>query len=215
MDKVIQRVRDRCERICGKKQSECFVNKKEQINCMADMIINKASSIIMALGTSLQMDDHALLRDTAKESLSAASELSNWIKYLQIVPDLFALSTLVLDADSVKKRTEIRYPMPKDFEGMIKVIYDNTFEARLINFSQNGMQIILSQPLEKGTVIKCHLLADIIDENTKPFKATAMYCVPKGNSYMCGAQITDMRNSGFFNFFSLVHQLMMEITLIH
>jgi hypothetical protein len=179
---------------------------------MADMIINKASSIIMALGTSLQIDDHELMRDTARESLSAACELSNWIKYLQIVPDLYALSTLVLDADAVKKRTEIRYPVPEEFEEKIKIIYDDLLEGRLVNFSQQGMQILLSRPIENGTIIQCRLVADIDDRSSKPFKATAMYCVPAKDSYMCGAQISEMQSSGFFNFFSLVHQLMLDTT---
>jgi hypothetical protein len=179
---------------------------------MADMIINKASSIIMALGTSLQMDDHEFLRETAKESLSAACELSNWIKYLQIVPDLLALSTLVLDADSVKKRTEIRYPLPKEFENKIKVIYDDIHEAKIVNFSQNGIQILLSRPIEKAMVIQCHLLADVNKQTSKPFKATAMYCVPTEGSYMCGAQISDLHRGGTFNFFSIVHQLMLDMT---
>jgi hypothetical protein len=212
LDKAIQRVSDRCERICGKKQSECYVNKREQINCIADMVINKTSSIIMSLSASLQTDDGGFLRDTASESLTDASELSNWIKYLQIVPDLRTLSTLVLDTSSAEKRKEIRYPVPGDLEGRINVICDDMPDAGLLNFSQSGMQIRSSRPIKEGAVLKCHIVTDVEEGPKNPFKATAMYCIPVEGSYMCGARISEMRGSGVFNFFSLVHQLMLDMT---
>jgi hypothetical protein len=210
--KKIQRVSDRCKRICGKKQSECFVNKKEQINCIADMVINKTSSIIMTLGASVQMKDSEFILETAMESLSDAGELSNWIKYLQIVPDLLTLSSLILDADSMEKRKEIRYPVPGELEGQIKVVSDDIPEARLVNFSQSGMQILSSRPIEGGAVHQYHLMSDIEDGLKNPFKAMVMYCIPTEGSYICGARIVEMLGSGIFNFFSPIHQLMLDMT---
>jgi hypothetical protein len=213
MNVRVQRVSDRCKRICGQKEPECYVNKKEQINCISDMVINKTSSVMMALSASLQMDDSVFLRETARESLSDACELSNWIKYLQIVPDLFTLSTLVLDAASAEKRTEIRYPLPKDFEGRINVIYNGMLEAKLVNFSQKGLQIISSQPIKEGTVLQCHMMTDVAEGSNNPFKATAMYCVSVDGSNICGARITEMQGSEVFNYFSLVHQFMLDMTV--
>ena len=115
-DKRIERVSDRCKRICGEKLDDCYVNRKEQLLCISDMVVNKTASIMMALSASLQMDDTEFLKETARDSLSDTCELSNWIKYLQIVPDLQNLSSLVLDADSAEKRTEIRYPLPKELD---------------------------------------------------------------------------------------------------
>ena len=168
---------------------------------------------MMALSASLQMDDSEFLRETAKESLSDVCELSNWIKYLQIVPDLLTLSTLVLDTDAAEKRTEIRYPLSKEFEGQIHVIYNGMLEAKLVNFSQKGIQIISSQPIEEGTVLQCHLMADVAEGTNNPFKATAMYCASVDGSNICGARITEMQGSGVFNFFSLVHQFMLDMTV--
>jgi len=215
LDKKIERVSDRCERICGQKQSECFVNKKDQINCISDMVVNKTSSIMMALSASLQMDDSEFLLDTARESLADACELSNWIKYLQIVPNLLTLSTLVLDAENTEKRMEIRYPTPEEFEGRLNVIYDEMLEAKLVNFSQKGMQIRSAKPIEGGAVIKCHLIADIADGLKNPFIATVMYCVPQDGAYVSGVRISQMQNSSVFNFFSLVHQLMLDLAQEH
>jgi hypothetical protein len=179
---------------------------------MADIIINKTSSIIMTLGASLQMNDGGFIRDTASESLTDACELSNWIKYLQIVPDLLTLSALVLDADSTKKRKEIRYPLPGELEGHINVICNDMHEAKLVNFSQSGMQILSPRPIKEAAVLQCHLVADVAEGLKNPFKATAMYCDQVDGSYMCGARISEMRGSGFFNFFNLVHQLMLDMT---
>jgi hypothetical protein len=209
MDKEIHTVSDRCERICGKKQLECFVNKKQKSGRMADMIFNKNSSIMMALGASRQMDDGEFLRDTEGESMSDACELSNWIQYLQIMHAL-TLSALILDPEAVEKWTEIRFPLPSEFERQINVICDDVHEARLLNFSQRGMQILSSRPIREGTVFQCRLVADGEEDYRNPFMATAMYCIPVEGSYMCGARLSDMHGSGVFNFFSRVHQLMMD-----
>jgi hypothetical protein len=212
LSKAIHKVSDRCERICGKKKSECFVNKKEQINCIADMVINKTTTIAMSLTASVRMKDSDFILETALESISDAGELSNWIKYLQIVPDLLTLSSLVLDVDSTEKRKQIRYPVPGEFEGRIRVVFDDMHKVGLLNFSQSGMQMLSSRPMEKGNIIQCHLAADIEEAPTTPFKAAVMYCFPTGGSYTCGARILELRGSEIFNFFSPVHQLMLDMT---
>ena len=212
-EKRIERVSDRCRRICGENLDHCFVNKKEQINCISDMVINKTASIMMALSASLQMDDYEFLKDTGRESLSDTCELSNWVKYLQIVPDLLTLSSLVLDADSAEKRSEIRYPLPSEFEGKVNIIFSDMLEARLINFSQSGMQVATNKPIEQGTVLECHLTKDIEEGLVSPFKAKAMYVVSSNGSNICGMRIVEMQGSEVFNFFSLVHQLMLDIKM--
>ena len=177
------------------------------------MVVNKTASIMMALSASLQMDDYEFLKDTARESLSDTCELSNWVKYLQIVPDLLTLSSLVLDADSAEKRTEIRYPLPSEFKGKFNVIFSDMLEAGLINFSQSGMQVATSKPIEQGTVLECHLTEDIEKGLVNPFKAKAMYVVSSNGSNICGMRIVEMQGSEVFNFFSLVHQLMLDIKM--
>lgn len=176
------------------------------------MVINKTSSIIMTLGASLQMDDSELLRETAGESLSDACELSNWIKYLQIVPDLFALSSLILDTSSSEKRREIRYPLPAELEGRINVLCNDMFETMLLNFSQRGMQILSPLAIKEGTVLQCHLVSDDIKNTKSRFKASVMYCIPTEDSFMCGARVSEMKGNGSLNLFSLVHQLIMDYT---
>lgn len=179
---------------------------------MADVIINKTTSIIMSLSASLQTDDRELLKDTARESLSNACELSNWIKYLQIVPDLLTLSTLVLDSNSVQKRKEIRYPVPAELEGRINVLCDDMFEARLVNFSQSGMQILSDRPIREGSILRCRLITDVEEGTPKTFRATAMYCAQIEDSYICGALISDIHGNGGFNFFNAIYQLILDYT---
>jgi hypothetical protein len=129
------------------------------------------------------------------------------------VPDLQTLSSLVLDADSAEKRTEVRYPLPPEFVGKINVLFSDMIEAKITNFSQSGMQITTNKQVERGDVLTCNLSEDISEGLKNPFKARVQYAVPSNDSYICGMRIVEMQGSDIFNFFSLVHQLMLDIRI--
>ena len=208
MGNVIHRVRDRCEGICKKNQSERFADRKKQTGCVADMIINKTSSMMMARGTALRVDDKEFPEDSADERRSDTCEISGWIKHLQVM-HLITLSALVLNSKYVEKLTDIRHPLPSEFQGQIKIVTDNGIKARLVNFSQKGMQVLSPWPLDEGEEFHFHLVTDRGDDASNLFKASAMYCTPADGPFLCGVRILEMDGREAFNFFSCVHQLMM------
>jgi hypothetical protein len=216
MDKAIHNIKERCERICKKNRSDCLFKRENHTGCIADMIINKTSTInktsswMLTLSDALKMDDcDEYLSDSAFESMPDACEISNWIKYMQVM-HLISLSSLVLNEKSEEKRKEIRYPFPREFEGQINIICDDMLKATLVNCSQKGMQILSSRPIEKGTVFKFSLEADVDEGSRNQFKATSVYCVPVEDSYVSGVRIQEMDGNGVFNFFSRVHRLMLD-----
>jgi hypothetical protein len=72
------------------------------------------------------------------------------------------------------------------------------------------MQILSPEPIRESAILKCRLLADVNEGPMNPFRATAIYCIPLKDHYLCGARIVEMHNSGVFNFFSVVHQLILD-----
>lgn len=212
--RAIERVSDRCQRICGEKREDCYVNSKSQINCIADMVINKTTSMGMLLRGALESDDLEFVRDTIRESMNNSTELSNWVRYLQIVPDLQNLSTLVLDADSEERRTEIRYPLPEDKRPFINVLLgDGKSEGELVNFSQSGLQVLSTEPFDKGMVLDCQLTARISAAHAISFRAAVMYAVPAGDAHIMGMRVMDVQGGNVFNIFGTVHQLMVDVDM--
>lgn len=62
-------------------------------------------------------------------------------------------------------------------------------------------------------MLECHLTEDIEKGLANPFKAKAMYVVSSNGSNICGMRIVEMQGSAVFNFFSQVHQLMLDIRM--
>ena len=213
LDRAVDRVGDRCVRICGGMKEECFVNRREQINCIADMVINKTTVMSVALDSALKTGDREMIEKRIKASLKSASELANWIKYLQMVPDLRTLSSLVLDADSGEKRMEIRYPMPEDETGSLRVVLPGGGESSLVDFSQSGLGILSQAPLQAGAVVECRLTSDATGPRPEVFTAEARWCLPAGGGHACGMLIREVKGRASFNFFNMVNQFMLNIEL--
>jgi hypothetical protein len=212
-ERSVDRVRDRCRRICGETREDCFVNSREQINCIADMVVNKTSVMSIALNALLKSNDPENMKRKAEGAKRSASELSNWIKYLQMVPDLQALSTLVLDAEAEEKRTEIRYPVPEEEKGMIRVVLPGGSEAGLNYFSQSGLGLVSQEPLEKGSEPECRLTSDATGPHMVVFRGTVMYSFPSEGGHVSGMRINEVKGQGSFNFFDTVNQFLINIEM--
>jgi hypothetical protein len=212
-ERSVDRVEDRCRRICGETRDDCFINSRKQINCISDTIINKTTIMTISLGSILKSNDMDLMKKKAAFAMKSASELANWIKYLQMVPDLQALSSLVLDAEAEEKRTEIRYPVPEREKGRIRVVLPGGSEAGLIYFSQSGLGILSPEPLEKGSDLECRLTSDITGPQAEVFRAGVRYSAPSGDGHFCGMLISEVKGYGPFNFFDLVNQFLTDIEL--
>jgi hypothetical protein len=207
MGNVIHRVRERCDSICKKKRSECDINRQEQTGCMADMIINKTSGM-MTLGAEHGTDNRGLSGDKAGGRRSDGCEISSWIKHLQVM-HLISLSRLILNVEYVENLTDIRDPLPSEFEGQIKIVCDNGIKARIVNFSPKGMQVLSPWPMDEGEELHFRLVTDLGESENNTFKASAMYCTSVKGAFLCGMRILQKEGRAALNFYSSVHKLMM------
>jgi hypothetical protein len=208
MGNVIHRVRERCDSICKKKRSERDINRGGQTGCMADMVINRTSSMMMARGTALRMDDKEFPEDAADERRSDECEVSSWVKHLQVM-HLISLSRLILNVEYVEKLTDIRNPLPSEFEGQIKIVCDNGIKARIVNFSPKGMQVLSPWPMDEGEELHFRLVTDLGESENNTFKASAIYCTSVKGAFLCGMRILQKEGRAALNFYSSVHKLMM------
>lgn len=211
----IERMSDRCKRICGNVDKPCYVDNKNHIGCLTDSIINRTSAICMMLNYSINETDKEALDNNIKDSLAIANELSNWIKYIQLIGNLQKLLPLVLNSDAGEKRREIRYPLPdaftEDFKTQIKMNCA-PMPSALVNYSQSGVQLMTPEPIGPGSVIECRLSAGTSNNGSKgvPFKAKIVYSVESMDGFVTGAKLEEVFGSPVFNFFNSVHGLIIE-----
>lgn len=208
---MLDRMSDRCKRICGTVDNECYINSKNQLRCIIDMVINNTSTITMTLGFSLDEDSRDAMVENMKLAINSSNELSNWIKFLQLMGDLKKLSSLVLDSDAKENRTEIRYPMTVP-TGKITV-YANGAHGDIINYSQSGVKFYCSEPLEPGTSMEADLVLNIPQGKKVPIVLKVAYCIKSedNNQYIAGAQLQEVYGSRLFNFFNEVHHMIMDL----
>ncbi len=212
---MINRMKDRCRLICGSEDPDCFVTSKNQLNCIADLVINKTTGITMMLELSLSGKKVYEEGEAIRKAFASTNELSNWIKYLQMVGDMKELHSLVLDSDQNEKRGEIRYPMPEvqaDKVGMALADTEGQGFLRVINFSQSGVRFISPAPYEVGDVIESHLVSSggsWVD--TVVLKAEVRNCLGSEGIYPVGARVCEVSGKDTFNFFGNMHSLMLGV----
>lgn len=207
---MIDRMIDRCQRICGSAEGTCFVNNRDQLKCIADMVINKTAGITMTLDFLMMESDPQMLKEGIHDSIRAANELANWIKYMQLVQDLRQMSSLVLDSDQREKRKEIRYPVPERFESLkVRVVFDGAeSEGKLENFSSSGLRFTSNKPIKPGTRMQVIVIGA---SSSVSLAAEARYCGDPGKpKFAIGALIEPDPCGGSVNFFNDAYRLLME-----
>lgn len=213
-DKEIEKVADRCKRICGGSTEQCYIRNDKQLRCIADMVINKTATIIKGLKSALENDDNKALKQAALLSMRNATELSNWIQYLQTISDYNSYSKLVLDATSSERRTEIRYPLWDRCQKKFQVLLNNgADQAEILNISQSGVELRTQKDIPKGTIMECQLVANKQKSRATHFIAEAVYCKKVGDAYECGARVLEAGGEKLFNFFGFVHQFTINIEM--
>lgn len=207
---MVDLMKDRCRRICGSKIDTCYVNSTNQLRCITDMVINKTTAVSMSLGMSLRDSNPEKKEEKVKRAIYSSNELSNWIKYLQLVGDLRELSSLVLDSDTQEKRTEIRYPMSIAADNIM--IHTNGYSGRIINFSQSGVLFISDKPMKLDDSFDASLVLNTPLGKKIPFKFKARHQnkLPDG-TYATGCLIKEVYGNTLFNFFNEVYHLMIDI----
>jgi hypothetical protein len=211
----IERMSDRCKRICGSADRHCYIHRNEQISCIADIVINKTAGISMFLGMSLKQSGAGAGDEYVRESISASNELSNWIKYLQLAGNLRELSSLVLDANPGEKRTEIRYPLPEAHSIHIAAHvglpgYNMPVAVAVTNFSQSGVQLKCPEPLETGTRVDGRVFPALYEDRETPFGAVIKYCAKHEGGHLVGARVVEVSGGTTFNFFNSIYRCITE-----
>jgi len=207
---TIERMKDRCSKFCGDKDTECFAHSKRQLNCLADIIVNKAGSISMLMGHTLEEGVDETSADVVEIAYSGMNELTNWIQYLMIVGDMRQVQDLVLGAKLNKNRSEIRYPVPIADKESIKMQCNSMDSGpmAILNFSQTGTRFVSSCPFAEDETYEFTLLnADDAARGTS-FKARVMHCVEVSGEYQIGAKVIECSGSKVFNFFGYMKPML-------
>lgn len=212
---MINRMKDRCKLICGSDDADCFVMSKNQLNCIADLVINKTTAISMLLGYHLSPGEKNNEDEMVRAAFASTNELSNWIKYLQMVGDMRELHSLVLDSDRNEKRSEIRYPLPDAHAhrvGIAMAEAEGQGFLKLINYSQSGVRFVSPVALEEGGELQFHIVskggnwADPVS-----FKAEVRNCWGSGGNFQVGARVGEISGKDAFNFFLNIHSLILGV----
>jgi hypothetical protein len=205
---------DRCKRICGTIDGPCYINSKQQINCLSDMVINKTAGISMILSFTIGEGDRDIADMNIREAVITSNELSNWVKYIGVARDLQEVSQLVLDSDTKEKRREIRYPLPVGQERKVGVelpTASGPVQATLLNFSQSGMRVTSPQALEVGSSVTGSVYVSHDSERREPFTMVVKYVGEgEGGGYTIGGQIEQLAGMRDFNFFESIYGCLMK-----
>lgn len=201
---------ERCHRICGG-LDDCFINNKKQIDCISDILINKAfgtSEIIEQLIKKYQDEELSLM---LREALRGPYEIINWVKYLQIARDL-KFSPEPLRQSLNERRREIRYPLPETIQKYIDLSIDahgRMLAGIITNLSQQGLQFITTEPVKPGMIYDLKLSSTRATGKDLFLKIKTVYCNRNEDKFISGAFIVEMPDDLSFNFFKNVLDLLL------
>jgi hypothetical protein len=209
-----EKVIERCRRICGNFSDKCFIKNGEQVACIADIIINKAS--VSLLGLEQVQGETGLSKSAYTNlelSIKAINELVNWVKFLQLSHDLRELVTISHE-DAPGKRSETRYPLPEVYQQYISThikVSDSYLPVLLLNFSQSGLQFKSPVEVSNNAVVECILTTSHAIRKKVHFKAVCKYCTSLINGeFVVGAKILEVSDNLIFNFFLDVYEFINE-----
>lgn len=203
---------ERCRRLCGGLDA-CFINSNKYIECISDILINKAFGTTEILEQLIRECNDKKLSAFLREALRGPYELINWIKYLQIARDLKLTSQTVKDPGE-ERRKEMRYPLPRTLQRYISLIIDadgKMLEGIITNMSQGGIQFITPEPLKSGTLYNIKISSTRAAKRELFLKIKLIYCQKGNNNFISGAQVLEMADELSFNFFKNVIDLIQTI----
>jgi hypothetical protein len=210
----MENITDRCRRICGLTNGDCFIGNSSQLSCIADLLINNVGCISSLLEETRSAIPAGTDSDSLDEAVSMANDLMNWVKYLQITHDLRQVAAVTPPRCRSDLRQERRYPLPSMFTEYLRLevrMDADHVPARLTNFSQRGLQFITPGALAPERQAHCRLSTDHLVRNSLSFTAQLMYCNRLDESYLVGGHITEVSSTADFNFFTSVIEFMQEV----
>jgi hypothetical protein len=204
---------ERCKRICGDDKEHCFIGNKKQVECIADMVINKMFGVSSLISISMTESDPEKMREKLSFAVKTMDELITWVKFLQIAGDLRELSALSFGEGVSEKRQETRYPLPEKYREylLMKVKVGGSFvPVSITNFSRHGIRFICPEPLAPGSVADCVLLSCHRIRKEVSFSVRVKHCSRQGTAFIAGVQTEDISDEDSFDFFRSVHDLIMQ-----
>ncbi len=194
--------------------SNCFINNKKQIACIADMVINKVFGISSVVEIALKENLKEDIVERLDLALKETQELIDWIKFLQIANDLKTLISASEANREKEQRTEMRFPLPEIYRQYI-ALKINTFgvynPVTLLNFSRSGLQFKSLFPLEINSVRECILVTSHIISKEVSFTIITRHCIKDNSGYIIGGQIEKVSDSTSFDFFKNIYDYVIEI----
>ncbi|MBI5076591.1 MAG: PilZ domain-containing protein [Nitrospirae bacterium] len=200
----------RCREICGDDVRNCFIDNQNQIDCIADMVLNKVFAVSLCIEPVLNDASEEMNRLYLKQAMHALNELTNWIKYLQVVKDIKLLAAVSEDRMSDRRR-ESRYPMPEIYQRHLKfqvAVSDLLIPVRLVNFSRHGLSLVIADKLSVDSSYRCMIsTAQTIRKETS-FNIRVRHCAGHADGFLVGAEIEDIADSLSFDFFENIVSFM-------
>jgi hypothetical protein len=194
----------RCRNICGDDVRHCFIDNQNQIDCITDMVLNKVFAVSLSLEPVLDdVSEDNKNRHYIEQAMHALHELTNWIKYLQIVKDIRLLASVSDDRTSDRRR-ESRYPMPEIYQRYLKFLVDVSgifIPAKLINFSRRGLSFVIADELSVNSSHRCIISTAQTTRKEASFNFRIRRCSEHGDGYLVDAEIEDISDGPSFDFF--------------
>lgn len=193
----------RCRDICGDDVRHCFIDNQKQIDCIADMVLNKVFAVSLCIEPVLNDAGGDKNRQCLEQAMHALNELTSWIKYLQVAKDIRLLASVSEDRMSDRRR-ESRYPMPEIYQRHLKflvAVSEIFIPARLVNFSRHGLSFVSADELSVGSSHRCMISTVQTIRKETSFNIRVRHCSAHADGYMVGAEIDGIPDSLSFDFF--------------
>lgn len=194
----------RCREICGDDEGRhCFIDKQNQIDCIADMVLNKVFAVRLCIEPVLEDMSNDKDAQYLNQAMHTLQELTNWIKYLQVVKDIRLLASVSEDRMS-DRRHESRYPLPEKYQRYLTFCIDVSsifVPARLVNFSRHGLSLVLAEALAVNSSHRCMLSTSKTIRKETYFYIRVRHCSVHDGGFLVGAEIEDISDGLSFDFF--------------
>ena len=201
---------DRCERMCGQEKERCFIQNRNQVRCIADMVVNKAMGVREPIEIAGQQESIENMRLTLRRAANSLQSLMDWVRYLHVVQDLRELR--YYDANGTNRRRDERFCVPAAYQKHVRMdIYhqSDVETVSVLDFSRHGMRFQGIMPISKGAFVDCRFSAASGLALESGFKLKVVHCQPLGDSLIVGAEITEVENEGIFQVYRKLYDFIL------
>jgi len=202
---------DRCERLCGSGPDGCFVENRKQLNCIADMVVNKIAGVREILRTSRDDAPNEEARQVLELAVRSLEELVEWVEYLHVVQDLKTLRKLGRTPDS--RRREDRYPLPETFRDYVLMRVEGPGgieRVQLLDFSRRGVRFKTGVLLKAGDRYPCFLSIPPNMMGDVTFRVAVRHVEKQADENIVGASVEDVGDEKGFAVFKKLFDYLID-----